>query len=85
MNSQFKEKNSWNEYFMKKCLAKTTLKITSTWKLSEEFVEKFVQDYWRRFRKKKNKKTKMGEQITVVREKRNVVLRSLENAENETN
>ena len=70
---------------MKKCLAKTTLKITSTWKLSEEFVEKFVQDYWRRFRKKKNKKTKMGEQITVVREKRNVVLRSLENAENDTN
>ena len=51
----------------------------------KEFVEKFVQDYWRRFRKKKNKKTKMGEQITVVREKRNVVLRSLENAENETN
>ena len=51
----------------------------------KEFVEKFVQDYWRRFRKKKNKKTKMGGQITVVREKRNVVLRSLENAENETN
>ena len=51
----------------------------------KEFVEKFVQDYWRRFRKKKIKKTKMGGQITVVREKRNVVLRSLENAENETN